>query len=87
MKGRGMAERTQATGCGMPPKLEKGVSTGRINIVASETLIGRIDTWRANQRPIPSKSEAARLLLERMMDLIERGAEEPQARPGSVDRR
>lgn len=52
----------------MPPKLDKDVPSGRINVIASETLLQRVEEWRATQRPIPNKSEAARMLIERGLD-------------------
>lgn len=55
----------------VPPKLDKDVPSGRINVIATETLLKRIEEWRAVQRPIPNKSEAARLLIEWALDRLE----------------
>lgn len=56
----------------MPPKLDKEAPkeapSGRINIVASANLLERLEEWRARQRPIPNKSEAARLLIEQALE-------------------
>lgn len=58
---------------GVPPKLDKDSPSGRINVIATEALLKRIEEWRAVQRPIPNKSEAARLLIERALDAEEKG--------------
>jgi metal-responsive CopG/Arc/MetJ family transcriptional regulator len=55
-------------GTAVPPKLDKDAPSGRINVIASETLLKRIDEWRAAQRPIPNKSEAARVLIEQALE-------------------
>ncbi len=59
----------------MPPKLDKDSPTGRINVIATEALLQRIEEWRSVQRPIPNKSEAARMLIEKALD------REPSAKP------
>lgn len=59
-----MASLRESPETGMPPKLDKDAPSLRINVVVSETLIHRLDEWRSKRRPIPNKSEAARLLLE-----------------------
>ncbi|WP_342152296.1 hypothetical protein [Methylorubrum sp. SB2] len=56
----------------MPPKLSKDSPSGRINVIATEELLQRVEEWRARQRPIPNKSEAARLLIERALDDADR---------------
>ena len=66
-----MAVCVQATGTGMPPKLDKDAPSGRINVVASAALLDRLDEWRAHQRPIPNKSEAARMIMEIGLDAVE----------------
>lgn len=63
-----MAGEENFHGLEMPPRLDKDVPSGRINVIASETLLERIEEWRALQRPIPNKSEAARLLIEKALD-------------------
>lgn len=55
----------------VPPKLDKDSPSGRINVIASETLLQRVEEWRATQRPIPNKSEAARMLIERALETEE----------------
>lgn len=52
----------------MPPKLEDGIETERIQIVAPRTWVDRIEEWRRKQPGrIPSKSEAIRLLVDRAL--------------------
>lgn len=63
-----MATAEQTAEPEMPPRLDKDSPSGRINVIASEALLERIEEWRAKQRPIPNKSEAARLLIERALD-------------------
>ncbi len=55
----------------VPPKLDKDSPSGRINVIATEALLKRIEEWRAVQRPIPNKSEAARLLIEWALERLE----------------
>lgn len=56
----------------MPPKLEKGVDSERIQIVAPPSWIRRLDDWRRAQKKIPSRSDAIRQIvdygLERMKE-------------------
>lgn len=63
-----MATEGQILEADVPPKLDKDVPSGRINVIASETLLQRVEEWRATQRPIPNKSEAARMLIEQGLD-------------------
>ena len=63
----------------VPPKLSNSSPTGRINVIATEELLQRLEEWRAQQRPIPNKSEAARLLIEQALDAFER------RKPSSTD--
>lgn len=56
----------------VPPRLDKDAPSGRINVIATEPLLKRIEEWRAVQRPIPNKSEAARLLIEWALDRLEK---------------
>ncbi|MGW8787119.1 hypothetical protein [Heyndrickxia sporothermodurans] len=60
------------TGTVVPPRLDKEAPSGRINVIATETLLQRIEEWRATQRPIPTKSEAARILIEKALDAEEK---------------
>ncbi len=60
------------SGTTVPPKLSKDSPSGRINVIATEELLQRVEEWRARQRPIPNKSEAARLLIERALDDADR---------------
>lgn len=48
----------------MPPKLEDGIPTERIQIVAPTTWVERVEEWRRKQPRIPSKSEAIRMLVD-----------------------
>jgi hypothetical protein len=52
----------------MPPKLEADIETRRMQLVAPATWFERVESWRAKQRPIPSKSEAVRILVDRSLD-------------------
>ncbi|WP_108609195.1 hypothetical protein [Aminobacter sp. MSH1] len=52
----------------MPPKLEDGTPTERIQIVAPQTWVARIEEWRRKQPRIPSKSEAIRILVDKALD-------------------
>lgn len=52
------------TECAVPPRLDKDAPSGRINIVVSEAFLERLEEWRATLRPIPTKSEAMRMLAE-----------------------
>lgn len=63
-----MAICVQPVESGMPPKLDKDSPSGRINVIASAVLLARLDEWRAQQRPIPNKSEAARMIMEIGLD-------------------
>ena len=47
----------------MPPKLEPGIDTARLQIVAPKTLIVRVDEWRRQQPDLPNRSEAIRMLI------------------------
>lgn len=66
-----MATLEDTHGAEMPPRLDKDAPSGRINVIASEALLDRIEEWRARQRPIPTKSEAARMLMEMALDADE----------------
>lgn len=52
----------------MPPKLEEGTATERVQIVAPASWVDRVDEWRRKQRRIPSKSEAIRMLVDLALD-------------------
>lgn len=51
----------------MPPKLEDGVATERIQIVAPASWAARVEEWRRKQPKIPSKSEAIRILVDQAL--------------------
>lgn len=48
----------------MPPKLQAGVTTERVQIVAPASWIELVDEWRRKQPKIPSRSEAIRIMVE-----------------------
>lgn len=48
----------------MPPKLEQGSETERMQLVAPSTWFKRLEEWRRKQTKIPSKSEAIRALVD-----------------------
>ena len=52
----------------MPPKLEQGVRTERLQVLASATWIKRLDDWRRKQDGLPNRSEAIRILVEKALD-------------------
>lgn len=52
----------------LPPKLEDGSPTERIQIVAPQSWVERIEEWRRKQPRIPSKSEAIRILVDRALE-------------------
>lgn len=51
------------------PKKQRG---HRFIVPATEELLQRVEEWRAKQRPIPNKSEAARMLIERALEAEEK---------------
>lgn len=55
-------------GTSVPPKLDKDADSDRIHIVVPKTLLNRVDEWRGAQRPIPTRSEAIRALVEKALD-------------------
>lgn len=57
----------------VPPKLKKDVPTERVQIVAPTTLMQGVDEWRAQQRPIPGRSEAIRRLLGLALEAGKKG--------------
>lgn len=56
------------TAAPMPPKLEEGSDTERLQLVVPSSLMQRVDEWRRKQPRIPTKSEAIRMLLERGLE-------------------
>jgi hypothetical protein len=58
----------------MPPKLDKDSKTERVQIVAPEKWIRRVEEWRRAQAKIPSRSDAIRRLVDIAMDAIEKKA-------------
>jgi metal-responsive CopG/Arc/MetJ family transcriptional regulator len=61
-------EAKRTAGRAMPPKLQDGVETERVQIVAPASWISRIDEWRRTQKKIPSRSEAIRILVDKALD-------------------
>jgi len=51
----------------MPPKLENGEETERVQMLAPATWVQRVDDWRAKMRPIPSRAEAIRILVDQAL--------------------
>jgi len=51
----------------MPPKLEEGSETERVQVVAPASWVQRIEEWRRKQPRIPSKSEAIRILADKAL--------------------
>lgn len=52
------------TSHGMTPRGPK-CADRKIALRVSEELLASLDNWRARQRPVPNRSRAARLLIER----------------------
>lgn len=52
---------------GMPPKLDDGSETERVQIVAPASWVARVEEWRRAQERIPSRSEAIRLLVDKAL--------------------
>lgn len=48
----------------MPPRLEPASPGKKINLVAPQAWLRRIDAWRRKQEPIPNRSEAIRILVD-----------------------
>ena len=51
----------------MPPKLEEGAATERVQIVAPPSWVDRVEEWRRKQPRIPNRSEAIRILVDRAL--------------------
>jgi metal-responsive CopG/Arc/MetJ family transcriptional regulator len=62
------------------PKLEAGADTVRVQIVAPITLVDRVDAWRNSQSPVPSRSEAIRILTARALDADSPDQKKPKKR-------
>lgn len=62
-----MAIQTKIRELNVPPKLEDGSETERIQIVAPASWVQRVEEWRRTQARIPSKSEAIRILVDRAL--------------------
>ena len=48
----------------MPPKLDHGSETERLQIVAPSSWVQRVEEWRRAQPKIPSRSDAIRQLVD-----------------------
>jgi hypothetical protein len=55
----------------MPPRLEDGTPTERLQIVAPASWVEKINDWRRQQPKIPSKAEAIRFLVEQGLEYQE----------------
>lgn len=62
----------------MPPKLEEGSETERVQIVAPSSWIKLLDDWRRRQDKIPSRSEAIRQLVEDAIGAAPKGRSKSQ---------
>jgi len=62
-------------GTKMPPKLDDGSATERVQIVAPASWLERIEEWRRRQAKIPSKSEAIRILVDQALEAGRRDGE------------
>jgi hypothetical protein len=62
----------------VPPKLGAGKSR-KINLIAEEAWLDRIDEWRKRQPwPSPTRSDAIRRLVDRSLDADENGGDKPK---------
>lgn len=57
----------------MPPKLEQGSDTERIQIVAPSSWIERLDDWRRAQKKIPNRSDAIRQIVDFGLEQMGKG--------------
>lgn len=48
----------------MPPKLDPKSDTARIQLIAPESWIARVNAWRRTQPDLPNVSEAIRRLVD-----------------------
>jgi hypothetical protein len=53
----------------------------RLNLVAAEDWIKRVDAWRRSQPALPSRSEAIRRLVELGLDALEAKAKPRPRKP------
>lgn len=58
----------------MRPKLDENSKTQRVQIVAPQSWLDRVEDWRARQRPVPNLSAAIRRLAEMALEVEERRA-------------
>ena len=61
------------TAAPMPPKLEEGSATERVQIVAPTSWMKRVEEWRRKRQRIPSKSEAIRQLVDIALEADAKG--------------
>lgn len=52
----------------MPPRLDPKSKTERIQLIAPESWVARVNDWRRKQAEIPNFSEAVRLLVEEALE-------------------
>jgi hypothetical protein len=64
-------------GSTVPPKLANSVR--KVNLIAPEDLLAKIDQWRRNQPGLPNRSEAIRKLIEAGLDAMGKGTKKPKA--------
>jgi hypothetical protein len=57
----------------MPPKLDKETATGRIQVVAPESWVKRVDEWRRRHPDMPNRSKAVRMLVDLALDADAKG--------------
>lgn len=53
----------------VPPKLDKGSATERIQIVATEAWAKRVDEWRRKHPDLPNRSAAIRMLVDQALGM------------------
>jgi len=57
----------------MPPKLDHGSETERLQIVAPSSWVRRVEEWRRAQPKIPSRSDAIRQLVDAGLMVARKG--------------
>lgn len=57
----------------MPAALDPDLPPKRLNIVAPEAWVARVEEWRRNQPKIPNLSEAIRQLVDAGLDAGKKG--------------
>ena len=57
-------------GSPLPPKLEDGVATERVQIIAPQSWLEHVEEWRRKQPKIANRSDAIRQLVDKAGRLL-----------------